>query len=85
MNQADHQFENTVKDLQKVLETLQRATSLQEVLEGSSANERVYIHHLSHVCKEIIDYYEYSRRYETYEYFRKQKRVDEERIESSSL
>ena len=74
MNQSDCQFETTVKDLQKVLETLQSATSLQEVLEGSSANERVYIHHLSHVCKEILDYYEYSRMYETYKYFRNQKK-----------
>jgi len=77
MNQTNGQFETTVKDLQKVLETLQSATSLQEVLEGSSANERVYIHHLSHVCKEILDYYEYSRRYETYEYFRNQKKMQE--------
>jgi hypothetical protein len=75
--QTNSQFENTVKDLQKVLETLQRATSLQEVLEESSANERVYIHHLSHVCKEILDYYEYSRRYEAYEYFRNQKKMQE--------
>jgi hypothetical protein len=77
MNQTNGQFENIVKDLLKVLETLQSATSLQEVLEGSSANERVYIHHLSHVCKEILDYYEYSRRYETYEYFRNQKKMQE--------
>jgi hypothetical protein len=75
--QTNGQFETTVKDLQQILETLQRATSLQEVLEGSSANERAFIHHLPYVCKEILDYYEYSRRYETYEYFRNQKKVDE--------
>jgi len=80
MNQTNSQFENTVKDLQKVLEILQSATSLQEVLEKSTANERVYIHHLSHVCKEILDYYDYSKKYETYEYFRKQKRVQENNI-----
>lgn len=77
MNQADRQFENTAKDLQRILETLRTATCLREVLEKNSVHERAFIHYLPEVCKEIIDYYEYSRMYESYEYFRKQKRVDE--------
>jgi len=75
MNQS--QFENVVKDLLKVLEMLQSTTCLREVLEKSSANERVFIDHLPQVCKEIVDYYEYSQKYETYEYFRNQKKVQE--------
>jgi len=75
MNQP--QFENVVKDLLKVLEMLQSTTCLREVLEKSTTNERVFIHHLPQVCKEIVDYYEYSQKYETYEYFRNQKKVQE--------
>ena len=77
MNQTTGQFENTVKDLQKILEMLRGTTCLQEILEKSTANERAFIHHLSYVCKEIIDYYEYSRMYESYEYFRNQKKAQE--------
>ena len=77
MNQTDCQFENTVKDLQQVLKVLQGAISLQEVIENSSLHERAFIHHLPHACKEILDYYEYSKMYETYEYFRNQKKAQE--------
>ena len=74
MNQTNCQFENTVKDLLKILEMLQCTTCLREILEKSTANERVYIDYLPHACKEILDYYEYSQKYETYEYFRNQKK-----------
>lgn len=79
MNQTNSQFENTVKttvkDLQQILETLRTATCLREVLEKKSVHERAFIYHLPQVCKEIIDYYEYSRMYESYEYFRNQRKV----------
>ena len=77
MNQSNNQFETTVKDLQQLLEILQSSTSLKELLEESSIQERSFMHHLPHVCKEILDYYEYSRMHETYEYFRNQKKTQE--------
>lgn len=81
MNQTNSQFENTVKttvkDLQQILETLRTATCLREALEKKSVHERAFIYHLPQVCKEIIDYYEYSQKYETYEYFRNQKNIQE--------
>ena len=77
MDQTNCQFENTVKDLRQLLEILQSSTSLKELLEESSIQERSFMHHLPHVCKEILDYYEYSRMHETYEYFRNQKKAQE--------
>ena len=71
------QFENTVKDLQQLLNILKSSTSLKDLLEKSSIQERSFMHHLPHVCKEILDYYEYSEMHETYEYFRNQKKVRE--------
>ena len=75
MNQSDCQFENTVKDLQQLLTILQSSTSLRELLEESSIQERSFMHHLPHVCKDILAHYEYFRMHETYEYFRKQKKT----------
>ena len=71
------QFENTVKDLQQLLAILQSSTSLKDLLEESSMQEQSFMHHLPHVCKEILDYYEYSKMHETYEYFRNQKKTQE--------
>ena len=82
MNQTVCQFENTVKDLQQLLEILRSSTSLKELLEESSIQERSFMHHLPHVCKEILDYYEYSRMHQTYEYFRKQKESQQERMDN---
>jgi len=71
------QFENTVKDLRQVLETLRNTTSMQDLLEESSTYERAAIKDLPYVCKDILAHYEYFRMHETYEYFRNQKKTQE--------
>ena len=71
MNQSRCQFENTVKDLRQVLETLRNTTSMQDLLKESSTYERAAIKDLPYVCKDILSYYEYFRMHETHQYFKK--------------
>ena len=77
MNHTNNQFENTVKNLHQVLNILRSSTSLKELLEENSSQERSFIHHLPHTCQEILNYYEYSKMHESYEYFRNQKKLQE--------
>ena len=59
MNMTYCQFENTVKDLRQVLETLRSTTSLKDLLEESSTYEQAAIRDLPYVCKNILAHYEY--------------------------
>jgi hypothetical protein len=59
MNMTYCQFENTVKDLNQVLETLRNTTSLKDLLEDSSTYEQAAIRDLPYVCKDILEYYRY--------------------------
>lgn len=71
MNMTYCQFENTVKDLRQVLETLRNTTSLKDLLEESPIYERAAIKDLPYVCKDILAHYEYFRMHETPEYIKK--------------
>lgn len=62
MNQSYCQFENTVKDLRQVLETLRNTTSLRDLLEESSVYEEAAIRDLPYVCKDVLEYYDYFKR-----------------------
>ena len=59
MNMTYCQFENTVKDLRQVLETLRSTSSLKDLLEESSTYEQAAIRDLPYVCKNILAHYEY--------------------------
>jgi len=71
MNITYCQFENTVKDLRQVQETLRNTMSMKDLLEESSIEERAAIKDLPYVCKDILSHYEYFRMHETREYFNK--------------
>lgn len=58
MNMSYCQFENTVKDLNQVLETLRNSGSISELIEDSSTYEEAAIRDLPNICKKILEEYE---------------------------
>lgn len=58
MNMSYCQFENTVKDLKQVLETLRNSGSISELIEDSSTYEEEAIRDLPSICKKILEEYE---------------------------
>jgi len=57
MNMSYCQFENTVRDLQQVLDTLRSCNSLEELIEDSSSYEQNAIRDLPYVCRQISERY----------------------------